>query len=285
MKRSLLKKSVLAALAVIVGGGVVSAIWLGSEPEPRFEEKSLTHWLELSANMGSSFTGPDGVAAETRRAVRAIGSPAIPALLKMLRYHESGFRRFVSRREFTGRLGLKPAVRIQREALIGFASLGPAASNAIPDLIEMLPDRELGVSAARALAWIGPEALPPLEIVLQQGTPEARWRSTQAIGLIPSEKIPEALFERLKDTDARVRAAATSGLSAGARQPERMVPTLIAMLSDLDPHVRAAAVTGLKGFGPPAKEALPALQQLEDDPSTFVKALARSAIRSITIQE
>ena len=82
----------------------------------------------------------------------------------------------------------------------GFSQLGAAASNAVPELIE-IHDANISVSsqiaAAEALGCIGPAAKPALPSLLRTlaaTNRSARYFSVKALGSDPSE--PQVLLRR-----------------------------------------------------------------------------------------
>jgi HEAT repeat protein len=85
---------------------------------------------------------------------------------------------------------------------------------AIPDLVECLgvSDRLLAHLAADALIAAGPEAVPALLEVMQNGSQAARLKAVRALALIEDQRAIPVLFRALDDQSALVSHWADEGL-------------------------------------------------------------------------
>lgn len=139
-------------------------VWLLLPPgEPNYEGKKLSTWLdELQALTQAEQANPK---TPQVRAVRAIGTNAIPWLLKEIEIHPNGaawrwkVNRLLNKQSLTSyRL---PFPNHQMRAEVGFRALGELGEPAIPAILALIgkyPDY-----VPRTLAAIGPPAIPALQ--------------------------------------------------------------------------------------------------------------------------
>ncbi len=151
--------AVLAALALLA--------WLAfHSSEPSYHGKSLSAWLEQARQNREFENAMQEVHLDTpsARAVRAMGKDALPTLLRMAHTGDTPLRKRLSRQYDWLGLHPQPFDDIQRKYVYGFWVLGPAAKDALSELISMLDDRapEVRVFAAFAIGKIGPDAAPAL---------------------------------------------------------------------------------------------------------------------------
>jgi len=173
-------------------------------------------------------------------ALRAIGAPAVPALLERL---DSPDRN----------------ARVLALSAIGF--IGGEAKSAVPRLLSLLNDPHIRLEAASALGGIGPAAraaIPPLLAGLKDPDPAFRARAAETIGRIGWQ-----------------RQAAQFSTRTVAR---RSIAPLAAALKDTDPRVRAAAATALRDIGSEAAIRIPDLVLLLCDPVADVRRAALGAL-------
>jgi hypothetical protein len=235
----------LAALLAIVPLGV-AALWLRPEAEPLYQGQPLHYWLkgyDPAAGPSSSNPAPGPTRDEADDAVRALGTNAIPDLLRMLVYRQSplisplltiGRRLHIVKSQFSN-----PCVR-NWEAQTAFSELGYKAAGAVPELIQLYdthPDSSSRTSILFVLDSIGP---------------------------IAKEAVP-VLLRAMTDTNEEVRVNAISALCKIQTDPAHVVPALITYLSDPAPIVRRNTILALSQFGAKAKPAVPALLQLLRD--------------------
>ncbi|EEF58960.1 HEAT repeat domain-containing protein [Pedosphaera parvula] len=245
----------------------------GGTPEPVYNGKSLTEWLE-------NFS-PD--------AIRAIGTNGIPTLLNLLRRKDSGLqKRFIMLSEkpalFRFRkyspFRLYSADFYRANAGSAFCMLGPVAKDAVPELSELLNDEDYSIRkhAMLAMSGIGTEmvVLPYTHALtndsrevrsmaaaqLGWGAQTAKKKAAKAIAspstesaepwkcyLMNSKTIVSSLVAALKDPDPDVREGAIYSLGRIGLEPELALPALSAELQDKDAKMRKAAARALKGFG------------------------------------
>ena len=128
----------------------------------------------------------------------------------------------------------------------------------IPILVAALADKSssVGSAAVRAIASLGPEAVPALlEVLKGKKSPVLVIRAAEAIGRI-------------------------------GPQAKTAVPLLVQMLKSSDWGMRASAITALGAIGPDAKAALPAIVQaygnyLETGPKNILENLTAYGLGSL----
>jgi hypothetical protein len=143
----------------------------GSDDGPRYEGKSLKIWLRVYADSyesGHEESGKNAVSA-----IRAIGTNALPTLLKMVAHEAPKWNYSVlslsthGPRRFTDWWEQRLAVYEQQRllAVYGFGVLSTNAGPAIPELVRLLDHNnfsELMVGPKGALIAIGAPAFPDL---------------------------------------------------------------------------------------------------------------------------
>ncbi|HEY5909607.1 MAG TPA: HEAT repeat domain-containing protein [Verrucomicrobiae bacterium] len=193
------KRRILFGL--FVTGLLVAFAWLVLRPhEPSFEGRSLSLWLEQAFPRGLYELRLPPV--EATRAVSAIGTNALPILIRLVAARESTGRRVLGHlaREFPI-LHLPPQEGNGERAVWAFTVLGPAARPAAPALVRLLNDKDVAVrvNAARCLGELGPaalEAVPALVAVLNRKVGSAwqdvvsRDAAAGALGQIGAAAVP-----------------------------------------------------------------------------------------------
>ena len=167
--------------------------------------------------------------------------------------------------------------------------LGPAASDAIPVLVEMLSDAlpRNRKAAAEALGKIGPaasQAVPALIEATKDAENNVRFEAVTALGGIGEDPALAALVEILHHNEAYMRYKAAEALQKLGPKAVLAVPELIEAFSDPENQVRDAAIMAVGAIGPEAKAAIPILIDLlaVEDPSAH--AYAEAALKNITGQ-
>ena len=259
-----MRKQVFIALAVVLVALISVAVWqlLRSQVrEPVYQGKTLSNWLERYSAKGS-YIGlrPEPVADE---AVRQIGTNSIPTLLHKLRAHDSKLKlallRLSDEQHFI-RFWSLPAFFPTRQAAVAFHALGAQASNAVPFLIQTYREKigsDSQCGCAEALGWIGPaasEAIPDLMSAATDSDNTLRAIAVEALGNIhadPALVLP-VLIKSLQDSNGRVRLNAVNALAAFGSEAKAAVPALTRSLNDPVPIIRTNAATSLKAIDPAA---------------------------------
>ena len=173
----------------------------------------------------------------------------------------------------------------RQEAIVAVSSMGEAAKEAVPALIDIL---ERGTPAERdkavnALANIGPEAraaVPQLVALLPKVTERNFESVARALTVFGDDARPAgpALLAALMADDPGQRENAARALAAIGPS---VLPEVTQALRHKDRwmRLRAASVLGMmKGRAAPA---LPDLQNLSKDPDEYVREIAAESIRRI----
>ena len=159
----------LILLGAVLAGELVAVF--RREREPEYGGRKLSEWV--MAYSRSSTLNPSRENHEAAEAIRQIGSNALPYLLNWMRYEAPLWKTKVL--DFANvALPVKWHVIDQREmrlyaSIRAFHALGPAASDAIPTLNEMMIGRisiEDPCFAVEALGNLGSTGLRQLQVVL-----------------------------------------------------------------------------------------------------------------------
>lgn len=134
---------------------------------------------------------------------------------------------------------------VRRAAVDALGKIGD--ERAVGPLITILDDRLVGYGAMKALIAIGPAAVPPLIVTLEDEDSTVRWMSAKALGLIGDESAVVHLIAALKDTGYSVRREAATAL--GLIGDGSAVEPLIGVLADKNHQVREAAKKALDTLG------------------------------------
>lgn len=274
------------ALIVLIAAVAGLVAWRLLRPtEPKYQGRSLSHWLwEMEI-------APDSASLswkESLQAVKAMGTNALPALLRMLRTEDSEWKRKAVNWTQDA-LGLDaedylPEVK-RRRAMAGLRVLGPVAESAIPELTRLVAGADLQVSSAAlgALAEIGgPRTIPPLISAVTNSNAQVSVPAAAMLGNLRTQARPAlpVLLQALTSPDAGLRASAARALGEIAFSPDRCVPALAQALGDSNNLVRFSAASALGQFGNLAESALPAIRALSLDGDDFARrSIPRAAIR------
>lgn len=273
----------LALLATVLAGFIYSTF---RSNEPHCDGQPLSFWLrEIEAS-------PDAGTIRWQRAARAVrqmGTNAIPALLTMLQTPDSKWKAdAVDWLQETVDLDLTETLGSirGRRAITGFRLLGPAAATtALPRLAALATHRDPRISsqALSALGEIGSTTMvPTLVTVLTNGNPAARLQAANSLGALRGHghsAVP-ALVETLEDADPTLRASAARALGEIALDAGRTVPALTGALKDSNSTVRTTAAVALGAFGTQAESALPAIRELAQNTEAFAgRFIPRTLVR------
>jgi HEAT repeat protein len=144
------------------------------------------------------------------------------------------------------------------QAAYALAEIGPLAADAVPALVEVLPEERVPrpfrtpPSVVFALGKIGKAALPELALLFAHPKSHVRLSAVLACGIMGStarEVIPE-LTELLKDKDAEVRHATALTLASIGAAPEQILAGLKDCLAAEDIYMRSTAAAYLRDFAP-----------------------------------
>jgi len=264
------------ALGLLLIGLVGSIVWQVMRlREPAYAGRSLSAWLtEYDRQLNSTRRrGPHAPAPSTdpEKAIRAIGTNAIPFLLERLRAHDSRLAArlgAVVRRLPFSIVRARTAMEIRREGSIGFLALGREANSAVPELAKLLDDPSdplIARNAIHVLRTFNDEVvIPTLVAATTNNDPQVRAAAALDLGYrrSPANGVIQCLLSRLADTDTQVRATAASALGKFPNAPATIVPSLTESLRDPNRSVQDNAAQSLGSFGEKAKGAVPALVEI-----------------------
>jgi hypothetical protein len=267
------------------------------EREPEYHGKKLSEWLRLYGTSARATPRPaltTNQQQEAVAAVRALGTNALPCLLRWLAYEPAPWKVKLAARARSIPGGWPPlrwleesaGARRSTDGMIGFRILGAQAGSAVPALGRLATNSpRVSYRAVDALASIGQAGLPALlEVMRNPGTPDRDrivWLIVTTSDDASSAMRLRVLLEFLNDKDQRLRAAAATALAFMRLQPEKAVPPLARSLGDTAPRVRAAAAEALLHFARYAQPAVPALLKARADPDASVRVAATNALRMI----
>ena len=152
-----------------------ASVAAAAEQEPSYKGRLLSQWLEdvIPSEVGSPQRPPS-------EAIRAMGTNAVPTLLKWISYERSAPQQ-PSQTEEAAPRHLSPEERADRTR-DAFWALGAVARPAIPELTRLArtsSDPWRAERCAISLAFIGPEAIPNLLSLATNGPP---WTRYSAVG-------------------------------------------------------------------------------------------------------
>lgn len=268
----------LSSLAFVAAAVVAGSHWL--EPaEPIYEGFPLSYYLE------NQTYGDLRREREAMEAIRAIGSNAVPPLIRILSQRESRLtgelRNWVRHQRWGHRYPASLVTR-QRQALLACQALETLATPAIPALAGLTHDPELASHAVRALAFTGPQAFPLLTNLALAGLVEARVEAAGDLRYFRgATDLERVLLRALEDPHPAVRARAADTLGVLHSDPDSVVPALIRCLSDEHHEVTLSAILSLRLFGSAAAPAAPALLHLQNDLDPAVRGAVDQSLREM----
>lgn len=173
-----------------------------------------------------------------------------------------------------------PEREIQREALRALGNLGPRASSALPELVELLSQDSLKNDLVQTFRKIGPQALSALLGALKENNPYLRKEALWAIGRVGSGNFPgfSRLFDSLRDPHRDVRRQAIMALERLKAPLSMVLPRLIESLKDPDPLVREEVLRTLGRWEPRPTSAIPSMAILLKDKNPSVRSRASWAL-------
>ena len=249
--------------------------------EPAWQGKKLSQWL---TNCNSD--DPRDLSESARQAIRAMGTNALPPLLRMVARKDSSA--LLRLRVWAGKGSIirqltPPSHYISRiSAAAGIEALGREAAPAAPELIKLLNADQTFYPAALALGAIGPPAIPSLARALTNRSALTRIGALQALDFMhgAEDAIPD-LLRSLDDSDPVVREGAALTLGDMRKQPDRVVPKLMERLADTNTSVRADAAIAIGLFEAQGRMAVPKLLALQNDSSAEVRQQATAALEKV----
>jgi HEAT repeat protein len=275
--------------AYLSAAGLGLAVYLLFPGEPIYHGKRLSAWVDDLHPRVS-----EAKQQQAELALRAIGTNAVPYLVKILQHREPRLLRelrgFSERTKTFLRMDSEfelpwvAAVERDMQLSAAFAALGPSARPAFPMLTNLLLRPETTTVSASALARLGPEALRPLSRAIESPQAQVRAAAAGALGSMAGDLavIIPALQKSLSDSDKSVRISAVVGLGQIAEtKPEAVLDDLIRGLRDTSPSVKVIAADCLARLGKRARTAVPELVNVVEGLDRLASGKAVSALRQI----
>ena len=165
--------------------------------------------------------------------------------------------------------------QVRLKAIVGLGRTGAAARDAVPRIAKALgdPDKNIRDAAGKALARIGPAAVPVL--IQELKSPASRnhilaARSLAIIGPEAADAVP-ALTECLKQKDSELLAMVAHALGEIGPLSSKAAASLTLLLGDASPEVQEQSRAALAKIGPGA---IPALRGALKSPQSSIRRRA-----------
>jgi peptidoglycan/xylan/chitin deacetylase (PgdA/CDA1 family) len=270
---------VLVLLLTLLAAGLFR-----SPREPMHQGRKLSAWLrEAETQQDRDLTAYR--AAVT--AIRAIGTNALPALLRQLTATDAQWKVKVVnwagdtiKADWRGAL----AATDRQRARLGFQILGSAAHGVVPELAPHLFSNHPAVADAafQTLAELkAPAAVPALVSALTSTNEFLHHAAVVALGELryhAAAAMPE-VEAKLTAPNTTLRVAAARAIGQIAVPTGNTVSALSQCLSDGNAEVRTVAAQALGLLGTHAEAALPLLQALPETDDSFRRPMARAILR------
>ncbi len=205
---------------------------------------------------------------EAGRAVIAAGTRALPALPVL-------------------RQALKDKDDSVREwAMQAIENIGPAAADAIPDMLECLVQfKATRLEAARAMGKFGEKSVDPLIALLSNSDADVRRHAGFALGFVGAPAIAQTAAA-LSSENADAVEAAIGALERLAPDSAPAIPELVRLLGSKSAPIKSAAQRALAKLGPLAAPALIAeikKSGIDTSGNTLILTLAQTGRKSVPI--
>ena len=213
----------IAALAAVVVFGAAGFLATGAK-EPQHRGIPLRQWL-CDFDSHSLYLKQEATAA-----VEAMGPASLPTLIDLLEKRDSALKqKVVALADGQSLVPLRhtPAAAWHLRAMKACRVLGPAAQPAVPALMDLLADPQLGHEAAATLADVQGELFPLTRAVTNLAfSAEIRTRAARRLAAPMYAQRPDtlmALRAAMQDRAAAVRSEATATFSRLTKDSESSV--------------------------------------------------------------
>ena len=271
---------------VLCGSALIAA-----DAEPSYNGRLLSEWL-ADVSAGAVF----GTTTRAEEAIRAMGTNAIPTLLKWISYERSPSDRFPRAREVPQyyRWHTLNPDELAYTAPSGFEFLGAMARAAVPELTRLArtsSDPERADRCTAALAGIGPEAIPSLLSLATNGPPLTRYWAVN--GLEYFARKPEGVqtlpvvIRCLGDTEGSYAVDGPAQRILISMDPAVAIPALTNALRSASAQIRLEVARYLPAFEEAGDPRVPreipamvtALRAAICDPDYQVRDAATNSLR------
>ena len=249
-------------------------IALHRKPEPIYAGFTLSYWAGRYAKAffrsQRAFRPPAnkgylGVDAEAEEAIRAIGTNALPIVLKWLHFEQD-----------------HSLVRLYYSLHLN--SLPGPWRNRMHDLAFREPSQSRAQEAYYVLQILGAQANPiapsPLRLCNKPAEPDTAYRCFAALGILGTNALPQ-LMQVVGDTNHPYRGVAVRQVEEVLRKaspPSVQLPVLLQCLRDRDSSLVVLASQFLGSAGSNQAAAVPLLQTNLLSPDPSVRAAASNAL-------
>ena len=268
---------------------VVTLLVLALRPrEPAYEGRRLSEWLQGFSLMQAHDTEePVSEAQITADAVRHIGAPCLPTLLKLITARDSAPKRKLmelAEKQGVVRLHFVPAEDLRHRAVEALGALGATAEPAVPALSALLCEPEVGLDAATALGRMGGAGAVALRAALTNRNSQVLEHVLPALRQYSSDletALPALLACARHDAPVVRQQAALALTQAVARHKADaavVLPTLRFLVQDRNADVRYAALVGLRDSHSDPKADFDSLLKAAADDNANVRCAALSAL-------
>ena len=254
----------LTVLAAAIALGFL--LYSRRPPEPTYGGLPLTVWL-------TRLPEPPYKTVETNesvRAIRSMGTNALPHLLHLLSRKDSPMTRLlkvINAKQSLVRFRVTDASMLGDYAGCGLVALGDTGRPAIPDLARLLHDPEHVGNVACFFPFFGPEGFRTLATGLTNRNEYVRWMSAVNLTLWAARVLTNANNEAVLRFQREARVA---------------VPALVAALRDANPRVVHAVATALGAIRQEPDLVIPALTAVVQDSGTSDSA-RKAASKSLEL--
>lgn len=227
---------------------VAGGLLLTGEREPEHGGKTVTEWIRVFQTNGLSglLDRPDR---PENKAMRALGSRAVPYILKELKAEDSSVKR--STRRLLEKLSVNavPLTTKQRregarDALLAVRRVESKVAKGLIPLLDWEDEYIQAVVAEVLGASQNKEALPKLIEMTGSGSVRVRFYATAALGRYRNEGavVVPVLVQMMGDSTHMVSSAAVRGLGRLGAESRSAIPDLIEALNNvsLQPSVAVA---------------------------------------------
>jgi hypothetical protein len=294
------RKRVFISIAAVGLMALFAMWWLLTDhtnTEPSHGGHPLSHWVEqIQPDPSAGAYMPFRFTAESEAAIRAIGTNAVPTLLRWIKRPEQGLNARITnwveddRIPFFARLRLSSLIRQTYrpdQATLVFRVLKQDAKDAVPSLTQLLHSPQNSHWAVLALCAVGTNGVTGLQQecpAIFDGVHRANIIHPLEHGATPELEPQLAPFLAKimsEDSHAAARMAAAQLLGKLTNSAAIVVPALTQALAHQDGGVRFTAAGSLEQFGAAAVSAIPSLQVALNDGSPQVRTSAAQALRII----
>jgi RNA polymerase sigma factor (sigma-70 family) len=231
--------AIVIGVVVLLAAGTTTVLIekVKSRHEPMYQGKALSVWLKEYDNMEEVFANNGAKLHEMDKIIKLAGTNAIPTLLRLLQDEDS--------KEHDSRSN-------GNEASNGFRALGDTTKDAIPALIKIYEQNPAArLDVLYCLSCIGPaaeDAVPWLLQKLPDSSDKERDYIITTLGEIhaqPDQVVP-ALINYLNDSDSTIRVHTALALGSYGKDAAQAIPQLTDLLNDQIKGVRMKAAIAIK---------------------------------------